>query len=75
MCKVLHLAPKSDEREEARAAFKDALTQEFNTIYGTDVNSLASWQALCARIGISPIPTTLKQCRQVRDAGVLFESY
>ncbi|KAF8957360.1 hypothetical protein BDZ97DRAFT_1763059 [Flammula alnicola] len=65
MCKVIHLAPRSDAKEAARAAFKDALTQEFNEIYGTEINSLASWQTLCARIGISPIPTTLEECRQI----------
>lgn len=52
-------------RAEAHAAFKNALTRQFNTNYGTDNDSLASWQSLCGRVGITPIPSTLKGCREV----------
>ncbi|KAF8176941.1 hypothetical protein BJ912DRAFT_884416 [Pholiota molesta] len=51
------------DRAEAHAAYKNALTRQFNTNYGTDDTSLASWRSLCKRLGITPIPTTLKACR------------
>jgi hypothetical protein len=54
------------DRAEAHAAYKNALTRQFNTNYGTDNDSLASWQSLCGRVGITPIPETLKGCREVR---------
>ncbi|KDN35279.1 hypothetical protein RSAG8_11714, partial [Rhizoctonia solani AG-8 WAC10335] len=36
-----------DDAERAHEAFKDALTKDFNDIYGTDEKDLASWQKLC----------------------------
>ncbi|KDR71048.1 hypothetical protein GALMADRAFT_254207 [Galerina marginata CBS 339.88] len=65
LCWAMDLEPHTDERTEAYDDFTDALTQEFNLTFGTDVDSITSWQALCARIGISPIPETLEECRQV----------
>ncbi|RDB27496.1 hypothetical protein Hypma_003779 [Hypsizygus marmoreus] len=53
------------ERNENKDYFKDALVKEFNTIYGTDENSLESWQTLCRVLSITPIPETLKVCREV----------
>ncbi|VDC02972.1 unnamed protein product [Peniophora sp. CBMAI 1063] len=43
--------------------FKEALVQQFNATYGTDVNSIVSWQALCGAIGVDPVPDTLKECQ------------
>jgi hypothetical protein len=54
-----------DINEEAYNNFRIALTQQFNTKYGRDAESLASWQLLCGQIGVNPIPNTLKECRQV----------
>ncbi|KAF8176955.1 hypothetical protein BJ912DRAFT_908915 [Pholiota molesta] len=56
------------DRAEAHAAYKNALTRQFNTNYGTDNDNLASWQSLCQRVGITPIPGTLKGCREAVDA-------
>ena len=38
---------------------------QFNGIYGTDVNSVASWQGLCRVLGILPVPPTLEECQRV----------
>ncbi|KAI0318926.1 hypothetical protein OF83DRAFT_1113356 [Amylostereum chailletii] len=46
------------------AAFRSALTNEFNWKYGTDVTKLESWQSLCRTVGIAPIPDTVTQCRK-----------
>jgi hypothetical protein len=62
----MQLKPRTNERTEAYNAFTDALTDEFNLAYGTEIDSIASWQALCARIGISPFPETLEECQEVR---------
>jgi len=47
--------------------FQDALTMQFNDIYGTDENDLTNWQALCARLRMNPVPETLNACREVRN--------
>ncbi|TFK36319.1 hypothetical protein BDQ12DRAFT_610075, partial [Crucibulum laeve] len=54
-----------ENRADARQAFQDALTLQFNNIYGTDANNITSWQVLCARLGIDPIPDSLAACREV----------
>jgi hypothetical protein len=54
-----------DAREEAREGFKNALVQEFNKMYGTDVNDIGSWQGLCRVLGIAPVPDKLNECREV----------
>ncbi|KDR67098.1 hypothetical protein GALMADRAFT_130478 [Galerina marginata CBS 339.88] len=64
LCQALHLPKQSRARKAARAAFKDALTEEFNSIYGTDADDLVAWHTLCERIGIAPVPSTLEECRK-----------
>jgi hypothetical protein len=61
LCRIL----LRDDREKAWMDFRDALVLEFNKIYGTDENDLGSWQALCRVLDIVPVPTTLRECRQV----------
>ncbi|KAG1731818.1 uncharacterized protein EDB91DRAFT_1058460, partial [Suillus paluster] len=46
----------------------DALVQQFNYIYGTDADDLASWRTLCQLVHVSPIPDTLKSCREAVKA-------
>jgi hypothetical protein len=55
-----------DEKQDAKEGFRDALTMQFNNIYGTNENDLTNWQILCAKLGIDPVPESLKACRQVR---------
>ena len=49
----------------AHRAFKDALTRQFNEIYGTDIHSFEPWKKLCQILQISPIPETITECRKV----------
>lgn len=55
-------------RKTAKEEFQDALTLQFNSIYGTDVNSLQAWQGLCHVLNIAPVPAALNECRQVCPA-------
>lgn len=66
MCDTFGWDKEDDERQEARDKIKDALTKQFNEIYGTDVNDLAAWQNLCSVLNLSDIPNELKACREVR---------
>ncbi|TDL25356.1 hypothetical protein BD410DRAFT_636858 [Rickenella mellea] len=63
MCDEYGWPKCSQEKQNARELFQDALTQDFNDAYGTDVNSTASWQTLCRTLNITPIPTELEECR------------
>ena len=53
-----------DDHDSAFQSFRIALTEEFNTKYGTDANNLAAWQLLCVRLGVDPVPAKIKQCRE-----------
>lgn len=46
-------------------AFGRAMTAEFGIKFGRNMNDLAAWQKLCRRIGIDPLPTSLKKARAV----------
>ncbi|KAH9980912.1 hypothetical protein BGW80DRAFT_1453864 [Lactifluus volemus] len=52
------------EYREARERFADALAADFNATYGTDMNCLENWHALCHVIGIDPIPEGISACRK-----------
>ncbi|KDQ53381.1 hypothetical protein JAAARDRAFT_434156 [Jaapia argillacea MUCL 33604] len=64
MCREYRWGRYDPKKDEAHDLFKDALTQQFNAIYGTDVNDINSWRNLCQVLLISPIPEGLKACRQ-----------
>jgi hypothetical protein len=68
MCKQFHWKrDKDDPSSEGEAAYqllRDAMTKQFNEIYGTDADSLHAWQNLCHVLDISPIPENLKECRE-----------
>ncbi|EIW80425.1 hypothetical protein CONPUDRAFT_105427 [Coniophora puteana RWD-64-598 SS2] len=55
---------RREKRREARKLFQDALTQQFNVMYGEDENELAAWQSLCAALELDPIPDTVEKCRE-----------
>ncbi|TDL15744.1 hypothetical protein BD410DRAFT_695718, partial [Rickenella mellea] len=63
LCDFFGWERDDDAKQEARELFQSALTQEFNDIYGTDADSLSSWQTLCRILEINPAPAKLKQCR------------
>jgi hypothetical protein len=64
LCRHFGWPKDSDDRNDAKDDFKNALVKEFNSIYGTDENDLGSWQGLCGILGI-PISESLEECRKV----------
>jgi hypothetical protein len=66
MCDFFGWKHSKCERENARGELKDAMTLQFNSIYGTDEDDLGSWQNLCRVLGIHPVPEGLHECRDVR---------
>ncbi|KAF7970579.1 hypothetical protein HWV62_23693, partial [Athelia sp. TMB] len=65
MCHYFGWNKKDEEQQEAREELKDAMVQQFNDFYGTDIEDINSWQILCGVLGISPVPQELKACREV----------
>ncbi|KAH8800384.1 hypothetical protein F5884DRAFT_825056 [Xylogone sp. PMI_703] len=65
MCDRFRWRYESDERRDARDLFREAIVEQFNSLYGTDVNDLGSWQNLCHILNIVPVPDSLKYCREV----------
>jgi len=65
MCDQFGWEKEDLEREEAHELFRDALTKQFNSSFGTDANNLEAWQNLCAILNVDPVPTALKECREV----------
>ena len=51
--------------KDARQSFSDAMAQEFNYIYGTDLEDINSWKNLCKALRIIPIPKGLEECQDV----------
>ncbi|KAN0082973.1 hypothetical protein V8E55_008768 [Tylopilus felleus] len=64
LCKKFGWGKQDPPRKKAYQNFKDALVQQFNGFYGTDVNDLKSWQNLCYIVHIDPIPEDLHACRE-----------
>jgi hypothetical protein len=65
MCDDFGWDSEDFEMREARRAFKAAMVQQFNGLYGTDQNDLPSWQRLCCILDIDPVPDRTKECREV----------
>jgi hypothetical protein len=65
MCKTLGWKPSDRRTIEARSQFQDAMVLEFNDTYGTDVNDIKSWQALCKVMAIDHVLVNLEECRSV----------
>ena len=39
--------------------------QQFNSLYGTDVNDVESWRKLCLALNLDPLPDGLDAMRKV----------
>ncbi|KAI0306254.1 hypothetical protein B0F90DRAFT_1553819, partial [Multifurca ochricompacta] len=59
-----HWGNNNEEYIEARERFADALAEDFNAAYGTDVNNVDHWQALCHVLRIDPVPEDITACRK-----------
>lgn len=75
MCRDLGFLPNTYERANARDEFNIALALKFNRDFGSDVDSLEAWQALCMRIQVDPIPETLSECRRVSLFGLCLHGH
>lgn len=70
MCRQSGLNGKEfkEEKHEVRKQLKDAITKQFNAIYGEDEHSIYPWQMLCQVLGVSPIPESIEECKAVRTS-------
>jgi Zinc finger C-x8-C-x5-C-x3-H type (and similar) len=66
MCDFFDWDRDDPDRQNAREEFRTAMVQEFNSIYGGDVDDLSSWQVLCEIVRISPVPDDIQACREVK---------
>ncbi|KAI0293270.1 hypothetical protein BC826DRAFT_1105174 [Russula brevipes] len=53
-----------DEYTEARERFADALAEDFNAMYGTNIDDIEHWRVLCHVLKIDPVPEDIKACRK-----------
>ncbi|KAF5318536.1 hypothetical protein D9619_011053 [Psilocybe cf. subviscida] len=53
-----------NDEHRLKRAYRNALTQEFNKLFGTEVDDVDVWQNLCQRIGIE-IPPNVTECREL----------
>ncbi|EUC59434.1 tyrosinase tyrosinase: common central domain protein [Rhizoctonia solani AG-3 Rhs1AP] len=51
-------------RDKTRQRFRDALTRDFNEMYGVDEGDLGAWQRLC-RVLVTDVPDEIEGCRKV----------
>ncbi|KDN37428.1 hypothetical protein RSAG8_10163, partial [Rhizoctonia solani AG-8 WAC10335] len=58
--------PKASQAQ-AKREIEDALTMDFNLIYGTDVGDLEAWQGLCRVLGFGDMPDDLIYGTDVGD--------
>ena len=58
--------PRSQEEKKAKSAFGTAMGKQFASFYGTSVNDIEAWKALCEALGVDPVPETIAECRDVR---------
>ncbi|CUA77962.1 hypothetical protein RSOLAG22IIIB_12940 [Rhizoctonia solani] len=56
---------KSDEFEEARKGMNEALTDQFNAIYGKDPKDIVAWRNLCSALNLAEIPTEVSACKKL----------
>jgi hypothetical protein len=84
MCDIFgwHRQPNGEfpvAREKAWALFRIAIVQAFNSTFGADDNSLASWQRICRCLGVYPVPENLHEAQQVRCTSlclfILYEAH
>ncbi|KAJ3746104.1 hypothetical protein DFH05DRAFT_1483715 [Lentinula detonsa] len=65
LCDLYNWDRDSDEREEALTEIRDAIAQQFNAFYGSDVESLNGWHNLYRALQIADIPDTVQGCKDM----------
>ncbi|KAI9773210.1 MAG: hypothetical protein M1839_002218 [Geoglossum umbratile] len=64
MCDFFEWDREDDGRKDAREEFRTAMVQEFNSLYGKDVDDISAWQELCQVVHIFPVPDDIETCRE-----------
>lgn len=49
----------------------EAINAYFADQYGTDFSKLEKWQQLCIDVDVDPVPSSIKQCKIVRNMATL----
>lgn len=65
MCDTFGWKRRNRKRRAARENFMAALVQQFNALYGNEVDNLQSWQGLCRALDILPPPDSLTGAKKV----------
>lgn len=66
MCDTFDWNREDPERQQAHDDFKIALVQQFNTLYGTEVEDIHAWRGLCLALEIFPLPEDVNKSKEVR---------
>jgi len=56
----------SKKYTKARGLFADAVAEDFDAKFSTDVNNIDHWHALCNILSIHPVPRNISASRRVR---------
>lgn len=65
MCDFFGWGRDDPDRKDAHEEFRTAMVQEFNSLYGKDIDDLSAWQNLCKTVRILPVPDDIDTCRKV----------
>ncbi|KAF6756223.1 hypothetical protein DFP72DRAFT_894925 [Ephemerocybe angulata] len=65
LCSSLHLKKGALGYVKVHQAFADAMATQFGLRYGNDMDDMAAWQKLCARLGFIPAPDSLDAARSL----------
>ena len=63
LCETYHWI--KDDKIAPREAFRIAMKEEFEALYGSDEKDINNWYKLCHVLRIDPAPDTLPKCRAV----------
>lgn len=75
MCDFFGWNRNDPDRKDAHEELRGAMVQEFNSLYGEDIDDLLLWQELCKAVRILPIPDDIGTCRKVRLFALLPMAY
>ncbi|KII91996.1 hypothetical protein PLICRDRAFT_133287 [Plicaturopsis crispa FD-325 SS-3] len=64
MCDFFHWDRQHPKRMEAQESLRIAMTEQFNSTYGTKEDEVTVWENLCRILGIVPVRKGLKACRK-----------
>lgn len=65
MCDTFDWNRENPERQQAHDDFKIALVQQFNILYGTEVEDIHAWRGLCLALEIFPLPENVDASKEV----------